>query len=521
MGASPPRVFISYSHDSTQHKDLVLRFAERLRKDGIDAQIDQYVKGRPPGGWPRWMWDKLDWAEFVLLICTETYYRRFRGHEEPSKGKGVDWEGQLITFEIYQAKSRTTKFVPVIFAAQDEEFIPEPLRDHPYRVDSEDSYQELYGFLTGQAGVPLAELGAVKTLPRKEVEPLTFGEPDEKAPLSGKIEGVSERSSHHSPKEDDQLARKPGPTNPLRGGYGFLTDYGCDPKQARGRVATLAQTYGIKDFQFYDWFATYSKPTNGPSWPDPFKGKRQIQLETIRAYIDEIHRYGGRAWASVLAVGAKEKNLLDPSAGIYELRDRDNKHYRHPPDAPEPIFWAYFLNKAWADRMTGVWGPAVKELGFDGIHWNTLGKIAGKEREEAKGTLEFLERAKKKLDELGLSQTLNFVDLAWWDPDLVESGVVAFPYAVVSSRDKRKDYYDAMDNPKLKRAGIWGVMAFYPSEGRTDFEVMLARWAEAPKHRLRYLILGDNEKYLTGPYFPEDANLLSLPEKEKMVERAR
>jgi len=204
MAPSPPRIFISYSHDSTEHKELVLRFAERLRKDGIDAQIDQYVKGRPPGGWPRWMLDKLDWAEFVLLACTETYYRRFRGHEEPTKGKGVDWEGQLITLEIYQAKSRATKFVPVIFASQDEEFIPEPLRDHPYRVDSEESYQALYGFLTGQAGVPLAELGAVKTLPRKEVEPLTFGKPDKKTPIGGKIDGAPERTSHQSPREADR-----------------------------------------------------------------------------------------------------------------------------------------------------------------------------------------------------------------------------------------------------------------------------------------------------------------------------
>ncbi|MBV8276668.1 MAG: hypothetical protein JO170_15605 [Verrucomicrobia bacterium] len=45
-----PRVFISYSHDSTGHKEIVLRFAERLRKDGVDAQIDQYVRGRPPEG---------------------------------------------------------------------------------------------------------------------------------------------------------------------------------------------------------------------------------------------------------------------------------------------------------------------------------------------------------------------------------------------------------------------------------------------------------------------------------------
>jgi TIR domain/inactive STAND len=82
MTPSPSKVFISYSHDSVEHKEFVSRFAQRLRKDGVDAQIDQYVGGRPPEGWPRWMLDKLDWAEFVLLICTETYYRRFRGHPE-------------------------------------------------------------------------------------------------------------------------------------------------------------------------------------------------------------------------------------------------------------------------------------------------------------------------------------------------------------------------------------------------------------------------------------------------------
>jgi TIR domain len=104
MPIVPPKVFISYSHDSAAHKERVLRFAQRLRKDGIDAQIDQRVAGRPPSRWPRWMLDKLDWADIVLLICTQACYRRFRGNEQPDIGKGVDWEGQLITLEIYNAK---------------------------------------------------------------------------------------------------------------------------------------------------------------------------------------------------------------------------------------------------------------------------------------------------------------------------------------------------------------------------------------------------------------------------------
>jgi NB-ARC domain/SEFIR domain len=208
MASESPKVFISYSHDSIQHKDLVLSFAERLRKDGIDAQIDQYVGGRPPGGWPRWMLDKLDWAGFVLLICTETYYRRFRGHEEPSKGKGVDWEGQLITLEICHARGRTTKFVPVVFGSENEEFIPEPLRDHPYRLDSEDSYQELYGFLTGQAGVPLPKLGAVKTLPRNAVEPLRFESSKSECRSMGKLHGVPELPPHYLSRAADLIGLK-------------------------------------------------------------------------------------------------------------------------------------------------------------------------------------------------------------------------------------------------------------------------------------------------------------------------
>ena len=50
MAPSPPRVFISYSHDSLEHARRVLGLAERLREDGIDAQLDQYVSGTPERG---------------------------------------------------------------------------------------------------------------------------------------------------------------------------------------------------------------------------------------------------------------------------------------------------------------------------------------------------------------------------------------------------------------------------------------------------------------------------------------
>jgi len=48
-----PRVFISYSHDSDGHREQVLALSERLRRDGIPTELDRYVNGSPPEGWPR------------------------------------------------------------------------------------------------------------------------------------------------------------------------------------------------------------------------------------------------------------------------------------------------------------------------------------------------------------------------------------------------------------------------------------------------------------------------------------
>jgi hypothetical protein len=57
-------VFISYSHDSDEHRARVLGLSERLRSDGIETMLDQYVNGAPLEGWPRWMLNQLDAASF-------------------------------------------------------------------------------------------------------------------------------------------------------------------------------------------------------------------------------------------------------------------------------------------------------------------------------------------------------------------------------------------------------------------------------------------------------------------------
>lgn len=106
MSETAPKVFISYSWDSEDHKKRVLALANTLRDPwGIEADIDQYVRAKPPftpsQGWDLWMEKRIEWAEFVLIVCTETYKRRFKGDEQPGQGRGVTWEGTIIRQNLY------------------------------------------------------------------------------------------------------------------------------------------------------------------------------------------------------------------------------------------------------------------------------------------------------------------------------------------------------------------------------------------------------------------------------------
>src|SRR4051812_45440339 len=115
MGTSENiRVFISYSHDSKEHKERVLRLAKWLENDGIDCYLDRYEMS-PPEGWPRWMRKQIRQADFVLVICTKTYLERYEGEEEFGTGAGAKWEGMIITQEVYEAEGRNNKFIPVMF----------------------------------------------------------------------------------------------------------------------------------------------------------------------------------------------------------------------------------------------------------------------------------------------------------------------------------------------------------------------------------------------------------------------
>lgn len=122
---SHPKVFISYSHDLHEHEDRVLALSDRLCGDGIDCILDQY-EDSPPEGFPRWMDRQIRSADFVLMICTPTYYSRVMGEEVPGKGLGVQWESALIYQYIYNSGASNMRFIPILFEGSSTSNIPTP-----------------------------------------------------------------------------------------------------------------------------------------------------------------------------------------------------------------------------------------------------------------------------------------------------------------------------------------------------------------------------------------------------------
>jgi len=271
-----PVLFISYSHDSEAHRDQVAALAQRLRVDGFDVRLDQFLNGGPDEGWHRWMLDQLDAADFVLLVCSETYYRRFRGHEVPGKGKGVDFEGSLITLEIYHARSKTLKFVPILFSEADESFIPEPLRGHNhYSPLSKRGYDELCDFLKGQAGVEPAPVGKLELRPRRQVAPLSF---------SGDPRIAPSRLSHTADKlfgRDADLARLARTWKERKVRLLTLVAFGGVGKTSLvGRWAGELSGRGFDGADYFDW-SFYSQ------------GTRDHSTASGDAFIDSALRFFG------------------------------------------------------------------------------------------------------------------------------------------------------------------------------------------------------------------------------------
>jgi hypothetical protein len=165
----PPKVFISYAHPSRSDRKRellkeVLRISNRLRGQGIDCYIDQYMETIPQN-WEEWIQERVEWADFVLILCTDRYYHRFSVAEIYEEG--AIYQGGVVTEEmIYDEDS---KFIPITFNTSDER-VPNILEDgrRIYRevsANGSTEYEFLYRYLIAQQLPESPELKILPPLP--------------------------------------------------------------------------------------------------------------------------------------------------------------------------------------------------------------------------------------------------------------------------------------------------------------------------------------------------------------------
>lgn len=101
------KVFISYSHDTIEHKNWVLELGTRLRKNGIDAILDQWEL-TPGDDLPHFMETNLASADYIILICTERYVLKSNQGEG-----GVGYEKMIITSNLMK-NINESKIIPIV-----------------------------------------------------------------------------------------------------------------------------------------------------------------------------------------------------------------------------------------------------------------------------------------------------------------------------------------------------------------------------------------------------------------------
>ncbi|MBU3927930.1 MAG: toll/interleukin-1 receptor domain-containing protein [Bacteroidetes bacterium] len=104
-----PIVFISYSWDTEEHKEWILKLAtDLITKFGIDVLLDQYELSVGKD-LTLFMESSLEKSTKVLLILTPNYKLK----AEQRKG-GVGFEYSMISQELFEIQADNEKFIPIL-----------------------------------------------------------------------------------------------------------------------------------------------------------------------------------------------------------------------------------------------------------------------------------------------------------------------------------------------------------------------------------------------------------------------
>jgi hypothetical protein len=170
--AKGPRVFISYSWDSDEHKRWVEDLAAALLRDGVRARLDKwhYQKTQTVAGF---MTSEVEDADDVVVICTPNLRARSAASDRGLQSTAVGWELGLLATLALLGEAR--KGVPVLAPGATQESIPASLLGNPFfdlgMADLEEKAAAYKGLLRRLMEGPSSQAPALGTPPILERTP--------------------------------------------------------------------------------------------------------------------------------------------------------------------------------------------------------------------------------------------------------------------------------------------------------------------------------------------------------------
>ena len=128
-----PKVFISYSHDTPEHRRWVSKLATKLCDEGVDAIFDQW-NFSPNQDLTQFMEAGIRDSDRILVICTDSYVRKANAGEG-----GVGYESMIVTQKLVEDLG-INKFIPIVRQVFGEDKTPAFLGKRVY-IDFTDENQ--------------------------------------------------------------------------------------------------------------------------------------------------------------------------------------------------------------------------------------------------------------------------------------------------------------------------------------------------------------------------------------------
>lgn len=164
-GGAAPIVFISYSHDSDEHKAHVGRFAAFLRRRiGLDVRLDQW-DDNVRRDWALWATMLFNAADFVIVIASPDFRRRADGEAAADEGRGAQFEAAMLRNSLTKDHGAATRSIlPVVLPGGSVDDIPtflSPYSATHFKISefTRDGVAELRHAITGIGEHPTPELG--------------------------------------------------------------------------------------------------------------------------------------------------------------------------------------------------------------------------------------------------------------------------------------------------------------------------------------------------------------------------